>query len=76
MTAKQLPERPNLDQLKQQAKDLLRAARAHDGALARFRTLPAFAHHADPDLARAALALHDACQETARRVAPSVISGA
>ena len=39
MTARQLPERPNLDQLKRQAKDLLRAARAHDAAaLARFRT--------------------------------------
>src|SRR4029453_11622847 len=30
MTARQLPERPNLDQLKRQAKDLLRAAGTHD----------------------------------------------
>ena len=30
MTARQLPERPNLEQLKRQAKDLLAAAREHD----------------------------------------------
>ncbi len=35
MTATQLPERPNLDQLKRQAKDLLRAARADDARRAR-----------------------------------------
>ena len=46
----QLPERPNLEQLKRQAKDLLRAAKARDAAaLARLRTLPAFAHHRDDD---------------------------
>ena len=67
MTARQLPERPNLDQLKRQAKDLLRAARAHDAdALARFRTLPAFAHHSDADLERASLGLHDAQSVIAR----------
>jgi ankyrin repeat protein len=67
MTARQLPERPNLDQLKQQAKDLLRAARAHDAeALARFRTLPAFAERSEADLARAPLALHDAQSVIAR----------
>ena len=39
-----LPERPNLEQLKKQAKSLLHAARdADSGALERFRLLPAFA---------------------------------
>ena len=67
MTARQLPERPNLDQLKRQAKDLLRAARARDVvALARFRILPAFAHLVDADLARASLGLHDAQSVIAR----------
>jgi ankyrin repeat protein len=67
MTARQLPERPNLDHLKRQAKDLLHAARAQDaGALARFRILPAFARHSDADLARASLALHDAQSAIAR----------
>jgi ankyrin repeat protein len=67
MTARQLPERPNLDQLKRQAKDLLRAARAHDAAaLARFRTLPSFARHSDGDLAHASLGLHDAQSVIAR----------
>ena len=45
MAAKQLPERPNLEQLKRQAKELLHAARANGpGALAAFPALPAFAH--------------------------------
>src|SRR5262245_65746640 len=67
MEAKQLPERPNLDQLKHQAKDLLGSAREGDAAaLARFRTLPAFARHSDADLARVALGLHDAQSVIAR----------
>jgi ankyrin repeat protein len=67
MTARQLPERPNLDQLKRQAKDLLRAARAHEApALARFRVLPALARQSDADLARAPLGLHDAQSVIAR----------
>jgi ankyrin repeat protein len=67
MTARQLPELPNLDHLKRQAKDLLRDARAHDpAALARFRALPAFAHASDAELARAALGLHDAQSAIAR----------
>jgi hypothetical protein len=67
MTARQLPERPNLDQLKRQAKELLRAARAHDAAaFARFRTLPAFAHHSDRSLAHVPLGLHDAQSVIAR----------
>src|SRR5262245_8369897 len=67
MTARQLPERPNLDQLKRQAKDLLRAARIRDaGARARFRSLPSFANHSDADLARVSLGLHDAQSVIAR----------
>lgn len=67
MTARQLPARPNLDQLKRQAKDLHRAARAGDReALARFRILPAFAAKDDGDLARATIALHDAQSVIAR----------
>ena len=67
MTASQLPERPDIDQLKRQAKDLLRAARGHDAdALARFRALPAFAHHGDADLERASLGLYDAQSVIAR----------
>jgi len=67
MTATQLPERPDLEQLKRQAKDLLRNARAGDSAaLARFRILPAFTHATDAALARAAVALHDAQSVIAR----------
>jgi ankyrin repeat protein len=63
----QLPERPNLEQLKRQAKDLLRAAKARDAAaLARLRTLPAFAHHRDDDALAASAALHDAQSVIAR----------
>jgi ankyrin repeat protein len=62
-----LPERPNLEQLKRQAKDLLRSAKARQGdALARFRTLPAFTHHRDDSQLAAAVALHDAQSVVAR----------
>lgn len=65
--ARQLPDRPNLDHLKHQAKDLLREARARDAAaLARFRALPAFARHSDAELTRASLGLHDAQSVIAR----------
>jgi len=65
--ARQLPDRPNLDQLKNQAKDLLRAARAQDtDALRRFRVLPAFVKRSDAELARASLGLHDAQSVIAR----------
>lgn len=65
--ARQLPDRPNLDQLKHQAKDLLRAARGQDSAaLARFRALPAFAQRTEAELARASLGLHDAQSVIAR----------
>jgi hypothetical protein len=67
VTPSSLPERPDLDHLKRQAKDLLHAARANDAAaLARFRVLPAFARASDLDRARSTLALHDAQSVLAR----------
>jgi ankyrin repeat protein len=67
MAAQQLPARPNLEQLKRQAKDLLRSARARDlAALRRFRILPAFGRRSDTDLERVAIALHDAQSVIAR----------
>jgi ankyrin repeat protein len=67
MTARQLPERPNLEQLKRQAKELLRSARAHDPvALERFRILAAFSGRSDAELGRVAFALHDAQSVVAR----------
>ncbi|MEO6525211.1 MAG: ankyrin repeat domain-containing protein [Gemmatimonadaceae bacterium] len=62
-----LPVSPDLDQLRRQAKDLLRDARAADpSALTRFRILPSLAGASDDDLARASLALHDAQSVIAR----------
>ena len=62
-----LPDSPDADQLRRQAKELLRAARAADPtALSRFRTLPAYGEARDDDLAHAALALHDAQSVIAR----------
>jgi len=62
-----LPPRPNLDQLKRQAKDLLNSAQRHEpGARTRFRALPAFASAADETLDRTPLALHDAQSVIAR----------
>jgi ankyrin repeat protein len=62
-----LPERPNLEQLKKQAKALLHAARVADaGALERFRLLPAFARKSVAELAASGLALHDAQSVIAR----------
>ena len=61
MSHQRLPERPNLEQLKRQAKDLLRSAKAGQGdALARFRILPAFTHQRDDQQLAATVALHDA----------------
>ncbi|HWA85200.1 MAG TPA: hypothetical protein VG710_03165, partial [Opitutus sp.] len=61
----QLPERPNIEQLKNQAKTLLRAAHAADpAALARFRAQPAFAGKAAS--VPTTLALHDAQSVIAR----------
>lgn len=68
MTTPQLPERPNLDQLRRQAKDLLRSAQAHDAAaLTRLRVLPALARETDDRLA-ATVALHDAQSVIAREL--------
>jgi ankyrin repeat protein len=65
----QLPERPNLEQLKRQAKDLLRSAKSRDAAaLARLRTLPAFAHEPNDDALAASAALHDAQSVVAREL--------
>jgi ankyrin repeat protein len=62
-----LPDRPDLDQLRRQAKDLLRDARAADRtALMRFRVLPSLQHASDDELARTSLALHDAQSVIAR----------
>src|SRR6516165_8440962 len=67
MTSKQLPERPDLDQLKKQAKNLLHAAQAGDqDALARFLLLPAFAGRSTDQIAAADVALHDAQSVIAR----------
>jgi hypothetical protein len=64
MTARQLPDRPNLDHLKKQAKALLHAARAGDAdALTRLKALPAFTGHTDPPVDAA---LHDAQSVIAR----------
>jgi len=64
---KQLPERPNLEQLKNQAKTLLRAAQAQEStALKRFQSLPAFAGKTDAETAALAPALHDAQSVIAR----------
>jgi ankyrin repeat protein len=64
MTPRQFPARPNLEQLKNQAKSLLRAAQAHDAdALRRFAMLPAFRHR---EVVPARLALHDAQSVIAR----------
>ena len=60
---RELPDRPHLEQLKKQAKSLLRDARAGDpAALARFAALPAYAAGANPR----DLALHDAQSVIAR----------
>lgn len=62
-----LPDRPNLEQLKNQAKSLLRAARNGDAsALRRFAALPAFANTPLDAQRTADLALHDAQSVVAR----------
>lgn len=66
MPNRALPTHPDLDQLKRQAKELLRAARAGDpSALGRFQGLPAFARLSAAELG-ARLALHDAQSVIAR----------
>ncbi len=65
---KRLPDRPHLDQLKKQAKDLLAAYKSGDpAAFARFReALPAAAARDDHDIGNLALRLHDAQSCVAR----------
>lgn len=66
MPQRPLPRHPNLDQLKRQAKELLRSAKAGEpAALSRFRILPAFAH-LSAEGPSATLALHDAQSVIAR----------
>ncbi len=67
MTHRILPDRPDIDQLKRQAKELKRLAAGGDPAtLERFRILPAFAHRPMGALAGVSLALHDAQSVIAR----------
>jgi hypothetical protein len=62
-----LPARPNLEQLKKQAKSLLHAAQAGDvAALGRFAILPAFSSKSPDEIAAARFALHDAQSVIAR----------
>ncbi len=64
---RELPARPNLEQLKKQAKSLLHAAQGRDGdALRRFAALPAFSGKSIDDMDAADLALHDAQSVIAR----------
>ncbi len=67
MTSQRIPERPNLEQLKNRAKSLLRGAQAKDpAALSRFRTLPAFTRKTIAEMGALVLALHDAHSVIAR----------
>src|SRR5262245_5701891 len=67
MTPSSLPDRPNLEQLKKQAKSLLHAAQAGDpAALERFAALPTFANKPPAELRALGLALHDAQSVIAR----------
>jgi ankyrin repeat protein len=67
MTSKQLPERPNLEQLKNQAKTLLHSARTKEPtALERFRVLPTLASLPLDRLQAMEFALHQAQSVIAR----------
>lgn len=67
MTPSRLPDRPNLEQLKKQAKSLLQAAQAQNPtALERIAALPAFANRSHAEIAAAGIALHDAQSAIAR----------
>lgn len=64
---RELPDHPNLEQLKKQAKSLLHTAQAGDGdALARFRLLPALSNTPPEQIDASELALHDAQSVIAR----------
>jgi ankyrin repeat protein len=64
---RQLPDRPNLEQLKKQAKSLLHAARAREAdALGRFAALPMLSGQSIEQIGARELALHDAQSVIAR----------
>src|SRR6476646_4450389 len=67
MPLRELPARPNLDNLKKQAKSLLDAAQTRDhDALRRFAILPALDGKSIEAIAGTGLALHDAQSAIAR----------
>jgi len=67
MPSRELPARPNLDNLKKQAKSLLDAAKARDrDALRRFTVLPSLAQTPPDAVDASQLALHDAQSAIAR----------
>ena len=67
MPSRELPARPNLEQLKKQAKSLLDAAKARDPeALRRFAILPSLSGKSAGEIAASDLALHDAQSAIAR----------
>ena len=67
MPSRELPARPNLEQLKKQAKSLLAAAIDRDrDALGRFAVLPALSGKSLDQIAASDLALHDAQSVVAR----------
>jgi ankyrin repeat protein len=67
MPSRELPARPNLEQLKKQAKSLLDAAKARDPeALRRFAILPSLSGKSPDQIGGSALALHDAQSAIAR----------
>jgi hypothetical protein len=67
MASRELPARPNLEQLKKQAKSLLAAAKARDeDALRRFAALPSLSGKSLDEISASNLALHDAQSVVAR----------
>lgn len=67
MPSRELPARPNLEQLKKQAKSLLDDAKSREpDALKRFAVLPALAGKSLDEIAAFGLALHDAQSVIAR----------
>ena len=67
MPSHELPDRPNLEQLKKQAKTLLASAKAGDAeARHRFAVLPSRSGQSLDDIGAAGLALHDAQSVIAR----------
>src|SRR5262245_39735683 len=67
MPSRELPARPNLEQLKKQAKSLLDAARSGEpDALVRFAILPSLTGKSAEAIGASDLALHDAQSAIAR----------